>query len=67
MLETEKAFKIVHDYCSEYLNVGYNMIDKSIEDLIKPNVDVSPLLKFYNLIAKNANFRLPNRSLLEFD
>jgi len=67
MLETEKVFKIVHEYCSEYLNVGYNMVDKTIEDLLKPNQDVSPLLKFFNLLAKATNFRLPSRSLLEFD
>jgi hypothetical protein len=67
MLETEKAFKIVHEYCSDHLNVGYNMIDKTIEDLLKPNQDVSPLLKFFDLLAKHTNFRLPSRSLLEFD
>jgi len=67
MLETEKVFKIVHEYCSDYLDVGYNMIDKSIEDLLKPNQDVSPLLKFFDMLAKSSNFRLPSRSLLEFD
>jgi len=43
------------------------MVDKTIEDLLKPNQDVSPLLKFFNLLAKATNFRLPSRSLLEFD
>jgi hypothetical protein len=64
MLETEKVFKIVHEYCSDHLSVGYNQLDKHIEDLLNPAVDVSPLLKFYNLLAKDANFRLPSRALL---
>ena len=67
MLQTEQTFKIVHEYCSDYLNVGYNMIDRSIEELLNPKQDVSPLLKFFNMLAKDSNFRLPNRSLLEFD
>ena len=67
MLETERVFKIIHEYCSDNLSVGYNLLDKHIEELLKPHVDVSPLLKFYNLLAKETYFRLPSKALLEYD
>ena len=40
------------------------MIDSLIS---KPDEEISPLLKFYNELAQHCNFRIPLRSLLEFD
>lgn len=67
MRQAEKVFKMIHDYCKENLEVSYNMLDKHIEDLLEPDCTVSPLLKYFNLLAKDSNFRLPCRTLLEFD
>lgn len=58
---------MIHEYCKESLSVGYNLLDKQIEELLNPNVTVSPLLKYFDLLAKDTNFRLPCKSLLEFD
>lgn len=39
-----------------------------IDNLIaKPDEEISPLLKFYNELSEHSNFRLPVRSLLQFD
>lgn len=67
MRQAEKVFSMIHDYCKDSLSVGYNLLDKQIEDLLNPNSTVSPLLKYFNLLAKDTNFRLPSKSLLEFD
>ena len=67
MRQTEKVFSMIHEYCKESLSVGYNLLDKQIEELLNPNVTVSPLLKYFDLLAKDTNFRLPCKSLLEFD
>ena len=40
------------------------MIDAII---IRSDEEVSPLLKFYNELSAHSNFRLPLRSLLQFD
>ena len=55
---------MIHDYCAENLSVSYNMIDKHIDDMLDPKVTVSPLLKYFNELAKHCNFRLPCLSLL---
>ena len=67
MRQAEQVFKMIHDYCRENLTVGYNLLDKHIEDLLEPECVVSPLLKYFNDLAKHTNFRLPSVSLLEFD
>ena len=67
MRRAEKVFGMIHDYCKDSLSVGYNLLDKHIEDLLNPDSTVSPLLKYFNLLAKDTNFRLPSKSLLEFD
>jgi len=64
MEQIEKVFKMIHDYCAENLSVSYNMIDKHIDDILDPKVTVSPLLKYFNELAKHCNFRLPCLSLL---
>ena len=64
MEQIEKVFKMIHDYCAENLSVSYNMIDKHIDDMLDPKVTVSPLLKYFNELAKHCNFRLPCLSLL---
>lgn len=58
---------MIHDYCAENLSVSYNMIDKHIDDILDPKVTVSPLIKYFNELAKHCNFRLPCLSLLQFD
>lgn len=63
----EKVFKMIHEYCVENLQVGPNQLDKHIDDLMDPYKTVSPLLKYYNDLAKHCNFRLPLKSLLRFD
>ena len=67
MRQSEKAFTIIKEYCKESLSVGYNMLDKHIEDLLNTTTDVSPLLKYFNDLARDTNFRIPCKSLLEFD
>lgn len=67
MDQVEKVFKMIHDYCAENLSVSYNMLDKHIEELLDPKVTVSPLLKYFNELAKHCNFRLPCTSILQFD
>lgn len=34
---------------------------------MKPDEEISPLLKFYNELREHTNFRLPVHSLLQFD
>lgn len=63
----EKVFKMIHDFCAEQLQVGPNQLDRHIEDILDPYKTVSPLLKYYNDLAKHCHFRLPLRSLLRFD
>jgi hypothetical protein len=67
MRQAEKVFKMIHDYCRENLTVSYNLLDKHIEDLLDPECVVSPLLKYFNDLAKHSNFRLPSLAVLEFD
>lgn len=56
------------EYCRQQLESNYNDANSHIESLIeKPNEDISPLLKFYNELAANTKFRMPLKSLLEFD
>jgi hypothetical protein len=58
---------MIHDYCRENLTVSYNMLDKHVEDLLDPECVVSPLLKYFNDLARYSNFRLPSLAVLEFD
>ena len=67
MRQAEKVFTTMHGYCADSLSVSHNLLDKHIEDLLDPSEDVSPLLKYFNDLARHSNFRLPSRSLLEFD
>lgn len=67
MRQAEKVFKMIHDYCRENLTVSYNMLDKHVEDLLDPECVVSPLLKYFNDLARYSNFRLPSLAVLEFD
>ena len=67
MRQAEKVFNIIHNYCKDNIDVGYNLIDKHFEDLLDPKINISPLLKYFNLMAKHTNFRLPSRAVLEFD
>lgn len=56
------------DFCQQQLSYGYRDVNKQIERLLSAEQhDVSPLLKFYNELYHNSNFRLPAKSLLEFD
>ena len=67
MVKAEKIFNMIHDYCRENLSVSYNLLDKHIEELIDPESTVSPLLKYFNDLAKYSNFKLPSVAMLEFD
>ena len=67
MMQADKVFKLIHEYCKENLSVSYNLLDKHIEDLLEPGRTVSPLLKYFNDLAKYCYFRLPVRSVLKFD
>lgn len=67
MRNAERVFKVVREYCKDQLSISYNMLDKHIEDLLDPKAVVSPLLKYFNELARYSNFRLPCRALLEFD
>jgi len=67
MRQIDKVFRLIHDYCKENLTIGYNLLDKHIEDILDPSCTVSPLLKYFNDLAKHCYFRLPARSLLKFD
>ena len=67
MMKAEKIFNTIHDYCRENLSVSYNLLDKHIEELIDPDATVSPLLKYFNDLARHSNFKLPSVAMLEFD
>jgi hypothetical protein len=67
MLRAEKIFKMIHDYCRENLSISYNLLDKHIEELLDPEATVSPLLKYFNDLARYSNFKLPSVAMLEFD
>ena len=67
MRQAEKVFKMIHDYCKENLSISHNMLDKHIEDLMNPEIIVSPLLKYFDDLARDCHFRLPSKALLEFD
>ncbi len=55
-------------FCKNQLNFSFRDVDRNIESLIlRPDQEISPLLKFYNELAGNSNFRLPIKGLLEFD
>jgi hypothetical protein len=43
------------------------MLNAHIEDLLNPDITVSPLLKYFNEIARYTNFRLPCEALLQLD
>lgn len=60
MERTENVFRTIWKYCKDHLAGGYRMVDKHIEDLMNPDVEVSPLLKFYNELAEHTNLRLPS-------
>jgi len=56
------------EFCINQLNYSYRDANSHIEKLLKKSeTEVSPLLKFYNELAKNTRFRMPLKSLLEFD
>ena len=67
MRQADKVFKMIHDCCRENLTVSYNLLDKHVEDLLDPDCVVSPLLKYFNDLARHSNFRLPSLAVLEFD
>ena len=67
MRQAERVFKMIHDYCGENLSISYNLLDKHIEDLLDPKCTVSPLLKYFNDLAKHCYLRLPAKNLLKFD
>jgi len=55
-------------FCQNQLNFSFRDVEKAILALVnKPEKELSPLLKFYNELSEYSNFRLPLKSLLEFD
>jgi len=67
MKQSERAFKLIKEYCREQLSVSDYLLNKHIDDLLNAKTDVSPLLKYFNDLARHTNFRMPCKSLLEFD
>jgi hypothetical protein len=67
MLKADKVFNMIHTYCRENLEISHNLLDKHVEELINPDSTVSPLLKYFNDLAKYSNFKLPSVAMLEFD
>lgn len=67
MKQVEKVFQMIHDYCSENLQISNKMLDRHINDLLDPTLTVSPLLKYFNELARYCYFRLPCMALLELD
>ena len=66
--KVQETFKRLKDFCAEQLGYSFRDANKQVEKLLKKKFqDVSPLLKFYNELAANTNFKMPLRSLLEFD
>ena len=64
----EETFERIRLFCQNQLNFSFRDVEKMIDSLItKPKEEISPLLKFYNELAAHSNFRLPVKSLLEFD
>lgn len=64
----EEIFDKMRLFCKNQLNFSFRDVDRNIDSLIiRSEQEISPLLKFYNELAGNSNFRLPVRSLLEFD
>ena len=49
--KVEKVFSLIHNFCAESLLTGNNLLEKHIEDLINPEYEVSPLLKYFNDLA----------------
>ena len=67
MKQVEKVFSMIQAYCAENLTISYKMLDRHINDLLDPNLSVSPLLKYFNELARHCYFRLPSMAMLEFD
>jgi len=67
MRQSEKAFNLIKEYCKQNLSISDNLLNRHIEDLLNCQTDVSPLLKYFNDVARHTNFRMPCKSLLEFD
>jgi sugar diacid utilization regulator len=67
MLEVERVFTMIHNYCAESLTTSNRMLEKHVTDLLNPELTVSPLLKYFNDLAKHCHFRLPLPAVLEFD
>lgn len=66
--KVQETFQRMKDFCSEQLNYSFRDANKQVEKLLKKSYqDVSPLLKFYNELSTNTNFKMPLKSLLEFD
>ena len=66
--KVQDTFQRMKEFCINQLNYSYRDANSHIEKLLKKSeTEVSPLLKFYNELAKNTRFRMPLKSLLEFD
>ncbi|CDW75315.1 synaptobrevin vamp-like protein [Stylonychia lemnae] len=66
--KVQDTFQRMKEFCIQQLNYSYRDANSHIEKLLKKSeTEVSPLLKFYNELAKNTRFRMPLKSLLEFD
>ena len=64
----EEIFEKMRLFCQNQLNFSFRDVEKAIISLVnKPEKELSPLLKFYNELNEHSNFRLPVKSLLEFD
>ena len=57
--QVEKVFTMMHNFCAEDLMQGSNRLERHVEDLLNPKLTVSPLLKYFNELAKHCYFRLP--------
>lgn len=67
MLEVERVFTMIHNYCAESLTTSNQMLERHIADLLNPMKPASPLLTYFNELAKHCHFRLPVPAMLEFD
>eukprot|EP00347_Sterkiella_histriomuscorum_P004147 403361575 len=66
--KVQETFQKMKDFCAQQLNYNYRDANAQIDRLLKKSEhEVSPLLKFYNELAKNSKFRMPLKALLEFD
>ena len=68
MVKADKVFKEIMEYCKKMLKISHTNLNRHLDRMIlSKDAKPSVMLKYYNELLKDTNFRIPAKQQLELD